>query len=87
VSALGPGGDGPPGPAVSALSNVPAPDGACLWAMNIAGVRSPGGRPVRRRDYPGWRTVCALAVTETISYGVLYYSFAAFLLRMRQSLG
>ena len=31
--------------------------------------------------------VWALAVTETISYGVLYYSFAAFLLRMQQSLG
>ena len=31
--------------------------------------------------------VWALAVTETISYGVLCYSFAAFLLPMRQSLG
>ncbi len=31
--------------------------------------------------------VWALAVTETISYGVLYYSFAAFLLPMQQSLG
>jgi hypothetical protein len=31
--------------------------------------------------------VWALAVTETISYGVLYYSFAAFLLLMQQSLG
>jgi hypothetical protein len=28
----------------------------------------------------------ALAVTETISYGVLYCSFAAFLLPMQQSL-
>lgn len=55
--------------------------------MNIAGVRAPGGRPARRRDYPGWRMVWALAVTETISYGVLYYSFAAFLLPMQQSLG
>ena len=31
--------------------------------------------------------VWALAVTETISYGVLYYSFAAFLLPMQHSLG
>ena len=41
----------------------------------------------RRRGYPGWRMVRALAVTETISYGVLYYSFAAFLLPMQHSLG
>ena len=39
-----------------------------------------------RRGYPGWRMVWALAVTETI-YGVLYYSFAAFLLPMQHSLG
>jgi MFS family permease len=31
--------------------------------------------------------VWALAVTETISYGVLYYAFAAFLVPMQQSLG
>jgi MFS family permease len=31
--------------------------------------------------------VWALAVTETVSYGVLYYSFAAFLLPMQHSLG
>ncbi len=42
---------------------------------------------MRRRGYPGWRMVWALAVTETISYGVLYYSFAAFLLPMQQGLG
>jgi sugar phosphate permease len=41
----------------------------------------------RRRGYPGWRMAWALAVTETISYGVLYYSFAAFLLPMRHGLG
>ena len=49
-----------------------------------------GGPPAggRRRTYPGWRMVWALAVTETISYGVLYYySFAAFLLPMQHSLG
>ena len=41
----------------------------------------------RRRAYPGWRMVWALALTETISYGVLYYSFAAFLVPMQHSLG
>ena len=42
---------------------------------------------MRRRDYPGWHMVWALGFTETISYGVLFYSFAAFLLPMQQSLG
>lgn len=42
---------------------------------------------MRRRGYPGWRMVWALAVTETVSYGVLYYSFAAFLPSMQHSLG
>ena len=42
---------------------------------------------MRRIDYPGWRMVWALAVTETVSYGVLYYSFAAFLLPMQHGLG
>jgi MFS family permease len=41
----------------------------------------------RRRDFPGWRMVWALAVTETVAYGVLYYSFAVFLVPMRAELG
>ena len=41
---------------------------------------------MRRRDYPGWRMVWALAATETVSYGVLYYAFAAFLPAMQRSL-
>lgn len=56
-------------------------------AMSMAGTTAAGGRPVRRRDYPGWHMVWGLAVTETISYGVPYYSFAAFLLPMQHSLG
>ena len=40
----------------------------------------------RRRDFPGWRMVWALSVTETVSYGVLYYSFAVFLVPMREEL-
>jgi MFS family permease len=46
-----------------------------------------GGSTARRRDFPGWRMVWALAVTETVSYGVLYYSFAVFLVPMRSELG
>jgi MFS family permease len=52
-------------------------------------VGGPTGEPVagRRRDFPGWRMVWGLAVTETVSYGVLYYSFAVFLVPMREELG
>uniref|UniRef100_UPI002028143F MFS transporter n=1 Tax=Actinotalea sp. C106 TaxID=2908644 RepID=UPI002028143F len=46
----------------------------------------PAARP-RRRDYAGWRMVHALAVTETVAYGALYYAFAVFLVPMRQDLG
>jgi MFS family permease len=41
----------------------------------------------RRRDFPGWRMVWALAVTETVAYGVLFYSFAVFLVPMQRDLG
>ena len=41
---------------------------------------------------PAWRTrawgiVGALSVTETVSWGILYYAFAVFLLPMQQELG
>ena len=35
----------------------------------------------------GWRIVRTLAVTETISWGVLYYAFAVLLVPMRVDLG
>jgi sugar phosphate permease len=35
----------------------------------------------------GWTVVSVLAVTETVSWGVLYYTFAVFLLPMQRSLG
>jgi MFS family permease len=35
----------------------------------------------------GWTIVAVLAVTETISWGVLYYAFAVFLPSMQRSLG
>jgi len=40
----------------------------------------------RRRDYPGWRMVWALAVTETISYAALFYCFAVMVVPMRAAL-
>jgi hypothetical protein len=44
------------------------------------------GRGARRRFY-GWRIVGVLAVTETVSWGVLYYAFAVFQVPMRAELG
>jgi MFS family permease len=35
----------------------------------------------------GWRIVGALSVTETVSWGILYYAFAVFLVPMRRDLG
>jgi MFS family permease len=43
----------------------------------------PAGDPSRY----GWTIVAVLAVTETISWGVLYYAFAVFLPPMREALG
>lgn len=41
----------------------------------------------KRRLYYGWVVVSTLATTETISWGILYYAFAAFLVPMQQELG
>ena len=35
----------------------------------------------------GWAIVAALSVTETVSWGVLYYVFAVVLLPMQRELG
>ena len=43
--------------------------------------------PVRTRTYYGWSIVGALAVTELISFGVLYYAFSALLVPMQRDLG
>ena len=48
-----------------------------------------GVRPVpvrRRRDYPGWRMVWVLAVTETVAYAALFYCFAVMVVPMRDDL-
>lgn len=48
------------------------------WAVSAA---------ARRGLYYGWVVVGTLATTETISWGILYYAFAAFLVPMQQDLG
>ncbi|MFN8665064.1 MAG: MFS transporter [Thermomicrobiales bacterium] len=48
------------------------------WAVSTA---------ARRGLYYGWVVVGTLATTETISWGILYYAFAAFLIPMQQELG
>ena len=47
---------------------------------------APSGRGVSRIFY-GWRIVGVLAVTETVSWGILYYAFAVFQVPMRAELG
>lgn len=42
---------------------------------------------MNNRAYYGWYIVAALAITETISWGVLYYSFSVFLTPMEQEFG
>ena len=37
--------------------------------------------------YHGWRIAWALAVTQTVGYGVLYYAFAVFTLPMEAEFG
>ncbi|UNK47818.1 MFS transporter [Arthrobacter sulfonylureivorans] len=43
------------------------------------------GHRLRRRDYRGWHMVWALSATETVAFGALYYSFAVFLVPMRDA--
>ena len=42
---------------------------------------------LRNRFYYGWAIVGTLAFTETVSWGVLFYAFAVFLVPMRTELG
>lgn len=41
--------------------------------------------PTHVAAFPGWRMVRALAVTEAISYGAMFYAFAVMLVPMRES--
>lgn len=45
------------------------------------------GAPPRRGLYYGWMIAGTLAVTETASWGILYYAFAVFLVPMQEELG
>jgi MFS family permease len=45
------------------------------------------GERMGQRAYYGWTIVGTLALTETVSWGVLYYAFAVFLVPMRHDLG
>jgi len=47
----------------------------------------PHDRNTAPRLYYGWLIAGALAVTETVSWGVVYYSFSVFLLPMETELG
>ena len=40
-----------------------------------------------RARFDGWRMVLALAVTETVSFGILFYAFTVFVEPMRADLG
>ncbi len=42
---------------------------------------------VRTKPYYGWYLAITLAVTETISWGIIYYSFSVFLIPMEADLG
>jgi MFS family permease len=44
-------------------------------------------RRARRPRYYGWTIVWTLAVTETVSWGILFYAFSVFLVPMQQELG
>jgi cyanate permease len=43
--------------------------------------------PISARTFHGWRIVAVLAVTETISWGTLYYAYAVFQVPMGVELG
>lgn len=44
-------------------------------------------RTSTRQIYYGWRIAGALAVTETVSWGILFYAFSVFLVPMQDELG
>jgi MFS family permease len=50
-------------------------------------VRTAGALIASRRRSRAWGIVGALSVTETVSWGILYYAFAVFLIPMHRDLG
>src|SRR5918912_1919633 len=57
-----------------------------LTQGRATGPRNVSGR-LTTRPYYGWVLVVALGITETISWGVLYYAFSVFLEPMETDLG
>jgi sugar phosphate permease len=47
----------------------------------------PVARKTRRRPYYGWTIAWTFSLTETISWGILYYAFSVFLVPMQQEFG
>jgi MFS family permease len=43
--------------------------------------------PAARKSYYGWTIVGALSLTETVSWGILYYAFSVFLVPMQKEFG
>lgn len=57
------------------------------WGGSVASDAGSIGARLRERFYYGWVIVGTLAITETVSWGILYYAFAVFLTPMRDELG
>jgi sugar phosphate permease len=57
-----------------------------LWGWLLL-VRDAVAAPPQSRRYYGWDIAVALAITETISWGVLYYAFTVFFTPMEAELG
>jgi MFS family permease len=55
--------------------------------MNVPDEPRRSARAPRTETGYGWAIVAVLAVTETVSWGVLYYAFAVFLVPMQRELG
>jgi MFS family permease len=55
--------------------------------MNVPDEPRRSARAPRTETRYGWAIVAVLAVTETVSWGVLYYAFAVFLVPMQRELG
>jgi MFS family permease len=63
------------------------PLGAVAVAKEIQSKRRDDHSPRRFSMYYGWKIVGILALTETISWGILYYAFSVFIQPMQQEFG
>lgn len=61
-----------------------------MWAAVVArsvGAERRGEQSPRPRIYYGWKIVGVLALTETISWGIVYYAFSVFIQPMQREFG